>query len=339
MKKTRHETTALIIILIAGFMLPAGVALGGPQENTVAQVKADFDAAMAHSLDDRITALESLEQEIDNLIFDGTLTGESKSEALYYKFHTQQQSAKYPESCQTYASYIQSIKEHSNETRAHSTFLADAMKWKRQNNYTNCASICKVIAEECTDDPDIVATALYYEAFCKYWMNGTKRECMAICERLIAEYPDSAQRPEAMRLLANAHAGWGEFDSAVGMLALLEEQYPHTQLAHYADMKVASYYEYLKGDPQTALEVYQQSLIRYPDHVYAPYIHREIEHLQTVIEEQLIQDALDGIVKANTQPVECETKSLIVRSDSRQNSPLAARLDGSEVYCLKLRQF
>lgn len=321
----------MVIILAAIVILPGANAAGDLQEGAIAQMKADFDSAMAQPLEDRITLLENLEQEIDDAIYKGDLTDKAMTTGLYFRFRTQQELAKYPESCLTYAVYILSIKDYSNTARAHSVFLCDVGKWSRQRDYAQCASICEAVADICSDERDILATALYHTALSKYWMNGTKKECMEVCVKLIAKHLDSPWRPKAMRLLANSYAGYGKFDAAVGMLDLLKEQYPDTRFARYADMRVASYYEYIKGDPQKALEVYQRSLVRYPDHIYAPYIHRQIKHLQKIIEEQLILDALEGIGKADIP--ECKTKSVIVKSVRQKASPVAVRLDGFD--CVK----
>jgi hypothetical protein len=88
-------------------------------------------------------------------------------------------------------------------------------------------------------------------------------------------------------------------------------------------MRPASIWEYGKGDPQKALEIYQQTLRRHPDHLYAPYINDQIERLRKVIEGQLIQDALDGL--ANSATPDCTTPSVIVRGDTDQDKQLVLR--------------
>ena len=102
----------------------------------------------------------------------------------------------------------------------------------------------------------------------------------------------------------------GKHDSALSTLSLLKQQYPKTKLEHYADMRPAAIYEYGKGQPQKALEIYQATLRRYPDHMYAPYIHKQIERLQKVIEEQVIEDALEDLAVEGRG---CRVKSVIVR--------------------------
>jgi predicted negative regulator of RcsB-dependent stress response len=110
----------------------------------------------------------------------------------------------------------------------------------------------------------------------------------------------------------------GNHDNALGMLALLKTQYSQTKWEHYADMQQAAVWEH-RGEPQKALALYQQSLRNYPDHLYGPHIHLQIDRLQKTIEEQLIQDALQGI--AQMESPECRGRSPIVRStpqDPRQ---------------------
>ncbi len=317
----KGKTLVLVIVLAMGIALPA---LGeGASIDSVADVKVAFDEAMGKSLQERIPLLEQLEEDIDQAIFDNTLIDKDKAEGLYYKFHTQLQLAKYPESYQTYSAYIQSIQDYSNATRAHSVFYRDVNKWKFQKDYVQCASIGQVLAEDFANDADIASTALFHLAWSKYWMNGTMNQCVQVCNQLIEQYLDSPWRAKTMRLLANAQFALGEHDNALGTLGLLKRQYPDTKLEHYADMRPAAIYEYGKGDPQTALDIYQQSLVNYSDHMYAPYIHRQIERLQEVIEEQLIQDALEGFAKA--PPSDCDRKSLIVRAKIEQDDQMVMR--------------
>jgi tetratricopeptide (TPR) repeat protein len=179
------------------------------------------------------------------------------------------------------------------------------------------------MAARFAEDPDIAAAALYHLAWSDYWMNGTMSQCVTACSKLIANYLDSSWRPEAIRLLANAHYALGEHDDALSTLAMLRTGYPNTTWEHYADMRPASIWEYGKGDPQKALEIYQQTLRRHPDQLYAPYINNQIERLRKVIEGQLIQDALDGLAKADLP--ECKNRSVIVKTTPQTHEQMAAK--------------
>ena len=144
------------------------------------------------------------------------------------------------------------------------------------------------------EDGELKAAALYHQARARYRLNGRLADCAASCETLIAEHPDSPWRGKAMRLLANAHLGRGQYKPALATLELLKAQHPGTKLEQYADMRPAAIWE-VRGEPQKALARYHATLERHPDHLYSPYIHRQIERLQGVIEEQLIRDALEGL--------------------------------------------
>jgi outer membrane protein assembly factor BamD (BamD/ComL family) len=106
-----------------------------------------------------------------------------------------------------------------------------------------------------------------------------------------------------MQMLANCYLSMGQTDACLNTLRLMKEQYPGTTWEHYADMRPAFVYEYAKGDAQRALQVYQESLKRYPTHIYWAYIDTEIKRLQKVIEDQLVQDSLEQITKAD--PPDC----------------------------------
>ncbi len=276
---------------------------------------------MSKPLEERIGLLEELEQKIDKYIFEGTLTGKAKTDGLYYKYHSQLQLAKYPESHQTYISYLKSIKDYSNANRAHAVFYRDMDRLMRKSDFTDCSSICGKVVSEFTSDTNLAATALYYQARSQYRMIGMLSQCERACNKLISEYTTSCWRPYAIRLLAQSFHRRASNNAALSTLSLLKQQYSGTKFEHYADMRAAAIYEVGKGDSQKALEIYQRSLQRYPDHFYSPYIHRQIERLQKIIEDQLIQDALEGIVK--TTVPKCHSKSLIVKSVSKCSKQLA----------------
>ncbi len=315
----KSKMSVLVILLTVGITLPTTRVMASI--DSVADVKAAFDEAMGQSLQDRIPLLEALEEDIDQALFDNTLTGKDKTEGLYYKFHTQLQQAKYPDSYQTYADYIKNIKDVENVPAATAAFLRNITDWKRKRDYAYIAAVCDKMAEELAADPVLGSAALYYVAYSKFWLNGTMEECVQACNQLIGDYPDSRLRPQAMRTLANAYMSQGKHDDALQVLALLKQQYSGTQWEHYADMRPGIVYEVGKGDPQKALDVYQGSLARYSDHLYGPYIHKQIERLQKIIEEQLIQDALGDLAQA--EKADCDSQSLIVRDSSQAGTPVA----------------
>ena len=103
-----------------------------------------------------------------------------------------------------------------------------------------------------------------------------------------------------MRVLANVQVGTSQDNAALSLLALMEQQYQGTWHGQYAHMHVATILERRKGDVQAALAQYQESLRRYPNHHFSGFIRSEISRLQSVVEEQLIQDALQDLAKAKT---------------------------------------
>lgn len=314
----------LVAALAGSLVLPAAAQTVG--DDAVDQIEAAFDAAMGLSLAERIGPLEALEAQIDEGIAEDLLTGKAKADALYYKYHVQRQLAKDPQAAGTYAAYIAGIADYSSARQGLTTFGRGVNRWVREKDYARCATICQAMAEafgQTGGEAEIQATALYHLAWARFWMNGTMGQAKTPCETLIARFPDSPWRPKAMRLLANTHYYTGEDDEALAVLALLKQQYPDTKLEHYADMRPAAVYEYIQDDPQKALDTYQQTLQRYTDHMYAPYIHRQIARLRKAIEDQLIQDALDELAKEPT--ARCRSKSAIVRAEPAQPGTLARR--------------
>jgi tetratricopeptide (TPR) repeat protein len=302
-----------------GIVVAMGVVLTSSNawaKTVVPDIKTAFDAAMAKPLNERIALLESVEQQIDGVLFTAGLAGEPKAAALFYKFHAQRQLAKYPQAYQTYANYVRSIRSFSIG-RARSVFSRDAAQLEKQRNFAQCAAMCEAIGEEFTDDSDLTATALYYLAWSKYWMNGTVHQSVDVCNELIANHVDSPWRPKAMRLLANAKFALGDYDGALSTLSLLKQHYPNTEFEQYADMRPAMIYE-IRGELP-----YQQTLKRHSSHMYAAYIHRQIKRLQKTIEEQLIHEALDGL--EHVEVMECKTKSIVVKSEPATSTPMAAR--------------
>ena len=319
----RSVWLAMVLLVVLGIAArvfcdtPAAREGGG---DLIVQLKSEFDAAMAKPLNDRAPLLENLEQEIASRENLESFSPQVRAKGLYYKYHIQLQLAKYAQAYETYAKHIKAIKDCSNAKQAHAVLLRKFDKLKKEKRYTDCSQIGKSMMESFSDDPDISSASLFYMAWSQYYMNGTMKHCLENCNKLISNYPDSPYRADAMRLLARALTASGKHDDAISTLGLLKNQYPNTKFEHYADMKIASIYEFGKGNPQKALEVYQSSLKRYHDHFYAVYIRRQIERLHKIIEEKLIQDALEGI--ATTKAHKCRTKSTVATSENNKSPQL-----------------
>jgi tetratricopeptide (TPR) repeat protein len=270
----------------------------GEEELTPASVKADFDAALVKPLSERVPELEALDASLSAGLTSGELAGKDRTEGLYYQYHTRRQLARYPEACRSYADYLVSIRQRTGIKGARRQLESDLKGLLRRGEHGHVDELSGAVLEELGQDDAVKAAALYHQARARYRLNGRLADCVASCEALIAEHPESPWRGPGMRLLANAQLGRGKYKEALGVLELLKAQGKGTKLEHYADMRPGAIWE-VRGEPQKALAVYQGTLERYPDHMYSPYVHRQIERLQKVIEEQLIQDALEGLGKAD----------------------------------------
>jgi len=292
--RSQHQPIAMRRWMAA--VITACIAWAAPaQAGPVDEVKAEFDAAMKKPLAERVPELNALDETIGRRVFGEGLSGEAKAKALRYRYHVRRQLAKYPDAYETYARQLLAWREAGQARRGHTTFLRDLNRWQRRRDHGHIAAVCRQVRQDVAADEKIEAAALYHLAKANYRMAGMLERALPLCERLIEEHPESPWRPEAMRVLANTQFGLGKEDQAIATLQLLEQQYPGTKLAHYADMRRAAVWEYGRGEPQKALSIYQQTLEKYPDHMYGAYAHRQIERLQRVIEKQLIDDALEGI--------------------------------------------
>ena len=78
----KFGTMVFGVVLVAGLILPASRAMGQQSQDAVAQIKATFDSSLAKLLDQRVPLLEALEQQIDESVFDGTLTGHCRNSTV-----------------------------------------------------------------------------------------------------------------------------------------------------------------------------------------------------------------------------------------------------------------
>lgn len=275
--------------------------------DAVAVVRPSFDAAMKKPLAERVPMLEQAEKQLDNALFQGHLTGKQRTDTLFYKHHVQRQLAKFPDAYVTYGDYIKSYREAGETVRGKAAFSRDLNQWKRQRDYTQTAAICEQMLKSIPDDEQIDSAALLHLADAYYHTNGTMDKCVENVTKLIEQYPKCEERPDGLRLLANAYFAKGKYKETLATLQMLKQQYPGTKWEQYADMRPAAIAEYGQGEPQKSLQIYQQTLKTYPDHIYTAYIHREMERIQKVIEQQLIQDALKGLAQNGGNPPEGPT--------------------------------
>ncbi len=309
----KGKTLMLVIILTMGIVLPATKVLAeGGSIDSVADVKAAFDEAMGKSLQERIPLLEALEEDIDQLLFDGIADQKDKCRTLEFKYRVQSALAEYPEAHETFGRYAQELKAWNQEDRAR-TALVEFVRSKRlAKDLVECVAIGDATLEHWSNDETVAPAVLLEKALCLSRMNGRGNDAIPVLNGIIENFLDSPIRPKAMRQLAHLQAnGWGDGpNAALAALSLLEQQYRGTWWEQYAHMKPAMIFEKREGNPQKALERFQATLSKFPDHKFATFCRREIERLQGVIEEQLIQDALEGFAKAKTDT--CAQPSVVI---------------------------
>lgn len=317
MKNSKHKTTAVIIILMAGFILPAGVASGGAQEDAIAGIKADFDAAMGLSLEDRTIALELLEQDIDNLLFESPNDSKARVDLLSYKYKTQRELAKYPDSRVTFGQYIAAIRNVFSDVQAQSIIEAVINKHFNRDSLSECVELIDQGSAQYINDADITPFLLLRKAQCLYQLNGRYNDALAPAQKLIKQYPDSKWRPTGLRLLANLYVHSGQTQESLNTLTLMEQQYQETWHAHYAHMRPATIMEVRGGNVEGAINKYQQSLQKYTNHCFSLYINGEVDRLRKVLEEQLIDMALEGLA-ANNSLCDRPSNSMVIRYEPIQ---------------------
>ncbi len=299
----------LASVCLGASLLWCGPAWGQSQDSGLGAIKRDFNAAMGQPLAKRVAELEDLDARLGQMLDDGDLTGEAKARGLYYRYHTERHLAKFPDAYVNYAKRLTALREAGKSAESHSVFLRDLSKWRDKRSWVHEAEICRQVLKEAGEaDDELEAVALYHLAEAQYHTPGMLESVVPLCEQLISEHPKSDWRAKGMRLLANTQFGLGKEDEALGTLKLLEQQYPDTKLAQYADMRRAVIWEVGRGEAQKALEIYRGTLEKYPDHMYGPYVHGQIARLQKVIEKQLIDDALDEIGRKKEQGPEGEAR-------------------------------
>ncbi len=296
----RKVGTTILAALVTGSLFFTMTAYGGGDLSPAGRIKAGFDAAMGKPLEQRISLLEGVEQEIDQKVFDGTFTGKGRVEPLWVLFQVQQKLAKYPASRGTFGQYVSAVKSAFGDVQATTIIEGVIDRQYRRGDKIERVALIDQALEVYADHLEITPYLLLRKAQGIVQLIGRTSEAIAPLEKAIAEYPDSRWRPWAMRTLANVQVASSQDDAALSTLTLMEQLYKGTWFEQYAHMHAGTILENRKGDPQGALERYQETLRRFPDHHFSGYVRTEIERLQKIIEEQLIRDALDDLGR-NTQ--------------------------------------
>ena len=312
-----QRMTFWIVMLLLGQLVWGAAHLHAAELTSAADAKAAFDAAMAKPLAERVPALEALEQGIDTLLFEGSLTGKDRVQVLLIKYQAQVNQAKYPESHASFGQYAQALWEWPQRERARATLVEQVRHARLMEDRVQCMAIADAALKHWGSDEQVAPALIYMKARSVSELPGRAQEAIEPLQTVITNYPDSPWRPQAMRWLAHLEGnGFGEGeDAALGVLALMETQYTGTWWAQYANMKPAMIWEVRRGEPQKALEIYQQTLETYPDHKFATFCRAQIERLQGVIENQLIQDALEGLAQADEVNQEAPSPRLMLPDD------------------------
>ena len=296
----KGKTVRLVILLTVSMLVPA-VAFGQVASiDSVDDVKAAFDEAMnEESLQDRISLLEQLEQDIDQLLFEISSNTRDRVDLLSYKFKVQQSLAEYPESRVTFGQYIAAVKNTFPTVQAETIVeMVIDQHYHKADHAENVALIDEAL-DEYANDLNVTPFLLLRKAQCVRTLHGRLTDAYAPLEILIAEYPDSKWRPMGMRLLSIVQLQEVNVKAALATLSLLESQYRGTWYEHYAHMKPAAIMEKRQGNPEGAMSRYNDSLQKFSDHCFGTYIRKEIKRLQEIVEQQLIDQALQGLAQNN----------------------------------------
>ncbi len=303
MKKLRQKTMILAAVLAVSMILPAGAA-GDDEQDAVSQVKEAFNEAMGKPLEQRVGELENLERLVDDLLFSVQGNGSAKVDLLMYRYRVQRALAKFPESRATFGQYVAAVKNAFSPVQARTIIETVINRHFHRDSGVECVELINEALDEYKDDSHLTPLLLLRKGEVLSQLNGRYYDAFVPLKQLIAEYPESEWRPDGMRLLANLQTNSGQLEKAFGTLALMEEQYQGSWYSHYAHMRPAAIMEVRQGNVEGAIQRYRESLEKYPDHCFSVYIRGEIERLQEVLEQQLIDLALDGLAKEDS---ECES--------------------------------
>ncbi len=302
----RKVRTSILAALVTVSLLFTMTAFGG-EISSVAQIKAAFDVAMGKPLNERIPLLEALEQDIDQTLFQGGFDEKIRAAILRLKYRVQLEQAKYPESRATFLGYLDALEQGHDREYSRLAFRRRIEVMVQREEWFETEALCKAVKDQYPNEESTKGVALYHMGLSCMRMNGTMQKARDFFSQMVQECSDHPLRPWGLRMLANCHLSIGDMDACLGTLEIMKQQYKDTKWEQYGDMRPAFVHEHQKGDAQKALEIYEETLRKYPDHIYWAYIEKQKVRLQKVIEEQLIKDALKDLVK--TEGNKCDGRS------------------------------
>jgi tetratricopeptide (TPR) repeat protein len=298
----------------------------GEKVLTPASVKADFDAAMVKPLSERVPELEALDAEIGRALNEQQLDKRERLRLLELEYLVRVNTAQYTESEATFGRYASELKSWDQPDRARAALNAwvDRISWGKDQSH-HVALIDQAL-QSWPNDEKVTPRLLYKKAEVLTALNGRSSEAIPVLNQIIEEHLESSYRPKAYRNLAALQASGvrdaGGARASLQTLALMEQQYRGTKWEQVAHMLAAEVFEKKQGEPQKALERYQESLKKFPDHWFATHCRKQIGRLQLVIEEQLIRDALEGLGKKDDeQPQDADVQ--VGQAEEEPDEPAA----------------
>ena len=288
------STTRLagVLLAFAGMVVavPAWAAPGSTD-----QIKARFDEAMSQPLAERVGSLQELDEKMGQALAEVTSV---KERAYIHKlrYRSRRGLGRYEAAHQSFAEFASAMRRW-DEQRAQRAVPEFVQKRLSPGQRGEVVALADAALASWAGHDQAAPALLYLKAKALSRMANRAGEALPVLERAVSQYPESAYHPRSLRLMGHLQAnGYGDGDeAALKTLKVIERQYAGTWWEQYAHMKPAVIFEKRQGDPQKALERYRETLDKFPSHKYGPFIRRQINRLQGVIEKQLIDDALKGV--------------------------------------------
>lgn len=298
-----HAVTLTVAVVVV--FQTSGSVLGedtsSPGDVTISKLRKNFNSAVNRPLAERAPVLERMRESLSQRLSAGTLGKKAHPQALLLMFDVERQLAEHASAARTFGRYAEAMREAGDVKRARKAVWELVRRRWMAGEHVETACLAAAAAPVFSDDSEGEASLMYLEARAIANQPGRTNEALPLLEKIVSDHPDASARAQAMRTLAHYQGnGYGDGEkAALATLALMEAQYKGTWWEQYAHMKPAMIFEIRQHDPQKALARYEQTLERFPDHRFATYCRRQIERLRGVIEQQLIQDALEGLGKAD----------------------------------------
>lgn len=295
MRLSRWNLSATPLGLIGAVVLACGVWAAPAQAGPVDEIKAKFDSAMHKPLAERVPALNTLDEQIEQQLFEGAVVGGPQLNLHWLRFRVKQELAKHPDAAEAFGRYADAVRQTMPRRQGIAIIERVVNRLSPRANPGMCVPLFDAALKVLPKDDPARPFLMLRKAQCLERLPGRRAEGIPVVTKLIGQYPDSPYRPAAFRELAKLQVIASEDEASLKTLTLMQQQCAGTWYEQWAHIFQASIWERRKGEPQKALSIYHESLERFPNHHFAGYVRSEIERLQGVIEKQLIQDALEGI--------------------------------------------